>query len=274
MIDGRSAILGLLLLGATSGAIRGGDPVAASPPAPGPVLFAFNGRDLTGFSTFLRYQKQQDPAGVFTVADGCLHIAGTEFGGVTTDRAFADYHLIAEWRWGGETHYPRRWRARNSGVLVHCTGHEGDGLAAWMAGLEVQLIEGGSGDLILVPGKAGPPFRLEASVRTGGDGQAYYDPAGTLAARARGRLNWWGRDPAWRDVAWYRGPRDLDRPVGEWNRLDIVCAGDRITCYLNGQVANSARVLGNAAGRILLQSEGAEILFRKVEIHALAPSGQ
>ncbi len=241
------------------------------PPVVGPVAFAFNGKDLAGFSTFLRYQKQDDPARVFAVVDGCLRISGEEFGGITTLASFRDYHLVAEWRWGGRTSYPRRWRARNSGILVHCTGAEGDGLGSWMAGLESQLIEGGSGDLILVPGKDRPAPSLRAEVRTGADGQPYYQPGGEVVTRSKGRLNWWGRSPTWSDVIWCRGPDDLERPVGEWNRTELVCDGDRITCYLNGRVANAASHLSMTAGRVLFQSEGAEILFRKIEIHPLPP---
>ncbi len=104
-----------------------------APAASGPVRFAFNGKDLAGFSTYLRFQQRADPARVFSVTPtGDLRISGAEFGGITTEAAFADYHLVAEWRWGGETYYPRRWRARNSGILVHCTGAEGDGLGSWM----------------------------------------------------------------------------------------------------------------------------------------------
>jgi len=140
-----------------------------------------------------------------------------------------------------------------------------------MAGLESQIIEGGCGDLILVPGKNQPPGRLEAEVRTGPDGQAYYQLGGTVVTRTGGRLNWWGRDPAWNDVIWFRGPDDLDRPFGEWNRTELVCEGDRVTCFLNGRVANAASHLSMTSGRILFQSEGAEILFRKIEIRSLPP---
>ncbi len=241
------------------------------PSVVGPVLFAFNGVNLDGFSTFLRYQKKQDPARVFSVKDGQLRISGAEFGGITTAGSFADYHLVAEWRWGGPTYYPRRWRARNSGILVHCTGAEGDGLGSWMPSVESQLIEGGSGDLILVPGKDQTAPRLAAEVRTGADGQPYYQPGGTVITRAKGRLNWWGRDPGWTDVLWFRGPDDLERPVGDWNRTELVCDGDRITCTLNGRVANAASQLSRTSGRVLFQSEGAEILFRKIEIRALPP---
>ena len=242
------------------------------PPSAGPVLLAFNRRDLEGFSTFLRFHRRADPQQVFAVADGCLRISGREFGGLITDRSFANYHLIAEWRWGGATWPPRQWQARNSGILVHCVGEPGDGLGSWMPGLESQLIEGGSGDLILVPGPAQPPLRLEAEIRTDVTGQAYFQPGGMLAKRARGRLNWWGRDPAWRDVAWFRGAQDLDHPSGQWNRTELVCGGDRVTCYLNGQVANAAKLIGTTSGQVLLQSEGAEIFFRKFEIRELAPN--
>ncbi len=269
---GRVGFLGLWfgLMAAQAGEVPDFVKRIIPPPASGPVLFAFNGKDLEGFTTFLRYQKDNDPAHVFSVVDGCLRISGQEFGGATTKATFRDYHLVAEWRWGGETYYPRRWRARNSGILVHCSGAEGDGLGSWMASLESQLIEGGCGDLILVPGKDRPPPRLRSEVRTGPDGQPYYQPGGKVVTRTGGRLNWWGRDPGWNDVIWFRGPDDLDRPFGEWNRTELVCDGDRVTCYLNGRIASAADQLSMTSGRVLFQSEGAEILFRKIEIRALS----
>ena len=273
----RSRLLAALVLSLSSlavvapaGDLPGLSRAVAPPAASGPILFAFDGKGLGGFTTFLRDQGRDDPAGVFVVEAGCLRISGAEYGGITTRDSFANYHLVAEWRWGGPTHYPRRWLARNSGILFHCDGSEGDGLGAWMNGYEGQLIEGGSGDLILVPGKARPAPTLRAEVRTGADGQPYYRPGGEAVTRARGRLNWWGRDPRWRDALWFRGPDDLERPVGEWNRTDLVCDGDRVSVFLNGRLANAANHLSRSRGRIQFQSEGAEIWFRKIEIHRLS----
>ncbi len=253
----------------------GGDPIPKFAQDPPPIRsgepsFQFNGRNLDGFSTFLRYQKAADPAGVFGVRDGTIRISGAEVGSLITTREFADYHLIAEWRWGRATHPPRRWRARNSGVLVHCVGAPGDGLGAWMESVECQILEGGSGDLILVPGldrSAGP--RFSSTVRTGGDGQAYFEPAGSPAVRKGGRLNWWGRDPGWTDVLGYRGARDLDARGLDWNRTEVVCDGDRIEYRLNGVLVNAASGSSLRAGKILLQSEGAEIEFRRFEVRPL-----
>ncbi len=236
----------------------------------GPPTFAFNGKDLDGFYKFTRFHKRDDPDGVFRVVDGAIRISGAEPGSLTTAREFSDYHLIVEWRWGRETFPPRRWRARNSGVLVHCVGADGDGLGAWMESIECQILEGGTGDLIPVPGKdrsKGPHFSGEA--RTAPDGQPYYQKGGPTVVRKGGRLNWWGRDPGWADVLWFRGARDLDAPVGSWNRTEVVCDGDRVEYRLNGVLVNAASGSSLKRGKILLQSEGAEIFFRKFEVRPL-----
>ena len=57
----------------------------------------FNGRDLTGFYTFLRDRgRDQDPKGVFTVNDGLLRISGEEGGCITTTEEYENYRLVAE----------------------------------------------------------------------------------------------------------------------------------------------------------------------------------
>ncbi len=232
-----------------------------------PVL-SFNGRDLSGFYTFTRYHHYQDPLRVFTVRDGIIRVSGQETGGFTTRESFSDYHLIVEWRWGNETWPPRRFRARNSGVLVHCVGPDGGGLASWMESIECQIIEGGTGDLIVVPGKGAPPS-LSSEVRTGPDGQPYFQKGGELKTLRKFGFHWWGRDPGWKDVQWFRGPEDVERPVGEWNRMEVVCDGGTITYILNGVLVNAARDSSLTSGKILFQSEGAEIFFRKIEVRPL-----
>jgi len=235
----------------------------------GPPIFAFNGKDLGGFYTWTRFHKLADPDRVFTVADGMVRVSGREAGGFATRGDFADYHLIAEWRWGKQTWMPRRFNARNSGIMVHSVGPDGEALGIWMASVECQIIEGGTGDLILVPARGKTPPRLTSEVRDGPDGQPYYRKGGKPVTRAGGRLNWWGRDPDWKDVLWFRGRRDVEAPVGEWNRMEVICDGDRITCLLNGVVVNAGTGSSLASGKILFQSEGAEIFFRKIEVRPL-----
>jgi hypothetical protein len=233
----------------------------------GELLFAFNGKDLTGFYSYLHDHKYDDPSKVFTVRDGMLHISGEEFGGLTTRGEFHDYHLIVEWKWGERTWGKRKEKARDSGILVHCVGADGAASGNWMQSQECQIIEGGCGDFILVPGGEKPSLTCE--VRMGVDGQLYFEKGGRPVTRNSGRYNWWGRDPDWKDIRGFRGKRDVEKATGEWNRMDVICDGGSITNIVNGYVVNAATRSSLTKGKIMLQSEGAEIIFRKIEIRPL-----
>ena len=136
-----------------------------------------------------------------------------------------------------------------------------------MESQECQIIEGGCGDFIMVPGLNKP--RLTCEVRLGADGQPYFEKGGNPETRSSGRFNWWGRDPAWKDVLGFRGTRDVEKPAGEWNRIEVICDGDTITNIVNGYVVNVGTRSSLTRGKLIIQSEGAEILFRKFEIRPL-----
>src|SRR5688572_33340120 len=57
----------------------------------GEPVFAFNGKDLDGWYTYLNGEKYEDPNKVFSVQDGMLRISGQGFGGITTKQTFKDY---------------------------------------------------------------------------------------------------------------------------------------------------------------------------------------
>ena len=67
----------------------------------------------------------------------------------------------------------------------------------------------------------------------------------------------------------FRGRRDVEKPVGEWNRMEVICDGDTITNIVNGHVVNIGIKSSLTRGKLIFQSEGAEILFRKIEIRPL-----
>ena len=231
-------------------------------------VFQFNGKDLTGFYAYTRDHKYDDPKKVFSVVDGMIRISGEEFGGVATCGNFGNYHLVTEWKWGQKTWPPRTDKARDSGILVHCVGPDGAGLGQWMEAQECQIIEGGTGDFIMVPGLEKPSLTCET--RTGADGQPYFEKGATPITRNSGRYNWWGRDPAWKDVLGFRGSRDVENPPGEWNRMDVLCDGDTITVYLNNRLVNVGTKSSLTMGKIQFQSEGAEIFFRRIEVRPLS----
>jgi hypothetical protein len=244
-------------------------PAAQAPPAQrvtAPVRL-FDGRSLDGWSTWLKDSARTDPKGVFSVRDGALRISGEEWGGIATIGAYRDYRLVVEWKWGGATWGERKAAARDSGILVHGTGEDGAAAGVWLESIEAQVIEGGTGDLILVAGKGRPSFSAE--VRRDGD-QSYWQAGAPVVRMTEGRLNWFGRDPGWKDVVGFRGSRDVEKAVGEWNRQEVVADGDTLTSIVNGVTVARATACSHTEGRIQIQSEGAEILVRAVELHPIA----
>ena len=250
--------------------------VSSDPAAPREAIRLFNGKDLTNFYTWLGAPakgekplgKNNDPEKVFAVHDGMIHISGKIFGGIITEQEYANYRLVTEFRWGEKTWPPREDKARDSGILLHCAGADGAVGGVWMESIECQLIEGGTGDFILVAGKNKPSLTVEAEER---GGQLYYQPGAVPVTKDAGRFNWFGRDPRWQDVKGFRGKQEVEKPAGEWNTLECVCDGDRITNILNGKVVNAGTKASHTKGKILFQSEGAELFFRKIELRPLGP---
>ena len=234
---------------------------------PKDTIHLFNGTNLDGWYTWLKGDQYRDPKHVFSVKDGIIRISGEEWGGIATRNAYRDYHLIVEWKWGGPTHGERASKARDSGILVHAVGEDGAASGTWLESIESQVIEGGTGDFIMVGGRRQPS--LSAQVREGEKGELFWQEGGQTVRRDRGRFNWYGRDPEWKDQEGFRGKQDVESPTGEWNRSEVVCDGDTIKNILNGKVVNYGTDSSHTFGKIQIQSEGAEILIRRVELQPI-----
>ena len=247
------------------------------------VVRLFNGKDLSTFYTWLVDDRRSDPDKVFTVVDNvdgapAIRISGQKYGGLTTPDEYETYRLVVEFRWGAVTWKPRVDRARDSGVLVHCQGPDGGTRAnlngPWMRSIEAQIIEGGTGDFLLVPGFEADGTKhtpaMTATFTPDRDGEFVYDPKGSPRVFSNGdRVNWSGRDPDWVDRLGYRGARDVEKPAGEWNRLEVVVEQGRITNILNGVVVNVGTDPSYTRGKIMIQSEGAELFVRRVDLYPL-----
>lgn len=264
-----------IVLCLTAAAARAGD--ARSPSEP---LRLFNGKDLSGFYTWLQDTKRDDPRGVFTVTDaGLLRISGDGFGYLSTRQSFRNYRLVVEFKWGTRNWRGREGKARDSGIFLHSAGPDGnslDGNGAYKAAVECQIMQGAVGDLMLINGRrkdgSRVPVRLTAPVtpRRDADGWPTWHRGGQpVTLEMGGRLNWFAKDAAWRDVLDFRGRRDVESPPQEWTRIECVCDGNRITVLVNGVVVNEATKVSPSEGPILLQCEGSEIYFRTVELHPL-----
>ena len=67
----------------------------------------------------------------------------------------------------------------------------------------------------------------------------------------------------------FRGAKDVEKPVGEWNRLEAICEGGDVTYFVNGVKVMEGRNGSFSSGKLLFQSEGAEIFFRLIELQPL-----
>lgn len=228
--------LGLLVLSAVA-ALAAGDEIRL-----------FNGKNLDGFYTYLRsHGRNQDPDRVFRVENGQIRVSGAEYGYLCTEREFGDYYLSAEFRWGDATWAPRETKARDSGVLFHVSGED----KVWPRSIEYQLIEGGTGDIIVVDG---------ASLTVKGE------------TRDKGRFDRFGKG-AWQDVIGYRDPNgEVEKPRGEWNRMEMWIEGSKVRLHLNGKLVNEGTGASVTKGKILFQSEGAEVWFRNIVLRTLRPT--
>jgi len=249
------------------------EPSEAIAPTDG-VIRLFDGKTLGDCYTWLTTSQRADPHKVFRVENGVLHFTGDGLGALVTNKRYRDYHLVLEFKWGDRTWGDRAKNARDSGLLVHSNGVDGAYDGAWMPAVEVQIIEGGVGDFVPVPGNdvSGKPVALSytCNVARDPDGEVIWDPKGpretfSQTGKLR-RVNWYGRDSGWSDTKDFRGKLDVDSPRGEWTRMDVICDGGHIETYVNGKKVNEAFDVSPSAGRIQLQTELAEIFFRRWEL--------
>jgi hypothetical protein len=118
----------------------------------------------------------------------------------------------------------------NNGVLVHVT-KPGE-LGVWPKCLEVQLASGDAGDFWII----GTTIDVEnAHQRRDG----------------RRHLNLSDGD---------------EKPLGEWNKMEITCRGDEVVVKVNGKLVNHATNVSQTKGAIALQSEGTPIEFRDIKL--------
>lgn len=231
----------------------------------------FNGDNLDGWYSFLKNRgRDNDPKSVFTVKDGMIRISGEEWGCITTLAEYENFSLVTEFKWGELAFEPRLDKARDCGVLLHSQGEDGGSSGTWIHSIECQIIEGGTGDFIVV-GDGSDQFQITSTVAFEKQGNSFvFQPEGHPETINTGRINWFGRDPEWKDTLGFRGENDIEKTVGEWNTLECIAEDDQITIFLNGILVNKATNVKPSKGRIQIQSESAEIFFRKIELTPLS----
>lgn len=127
-------------------------------------------------------------------------------------------------------HVEWRWvgEGTNSGLFLHVQ----DGDKLWPNAIECQLCNGKAGDFVML----------------GGSKISEIECVGKFPIKDRNG--------------------NFEKPVGEWNTAEIVCEGNSITVYINGELQNQATA-ETSEGYIALQSEGGPVEFRNVQLGKL-----
>ncbi|MFN7140987.1 MAG: family 16 glycoside hydrolase, partial [Limisphaerales bacterium] len=137
------------------------------------------------YSYMKEFGVDNDPDKVFQWKNGQLLISGQYYGYLATKNEYSNYVLIAEYKYGEKTWPPREDKARDSGILCHFVGRD----QIWPKALEAQIIEGGSGDILVVSGA-----KLTIDGVTKGPRTERFDRP--------------GRNP-WKDEKGFRGPNEI-----------------------------------------------------------------
>jgi len=238
----------------------------------------FNGRDLTGWDTYLKPGSDStgnqsgglnnDPQHVFTVikdgTENVIRISGEGIGAISTKKEYDNYHLQLMFRWGALTWGQKKNKKKDSGLLYHSVGPYGADWGAWMRSQEFQVQEGDCGDYWGCAGGLADIPVLKKS-----DSEYVYDPAGALTTfRADNTI---GRHCI-------KGS-DAERPSGQWNTLDLYCHGDTSVHVINGKLMmilyhsgqlEKGQVLPLTKGKLQIQSEGAEVFYKAIKIQSIS----
>ena len=245
----KHTMLGLLAVSCAS-AYAQTAPSAAIPAHKAPIVL-FDGSNLSQFDTFIRGRGlNSDPEHVFKVEDGVIHVSGHEMGYIVTKQPFHRFYLRADFKWGEGTFAERAGQARDSGILYNIQGEP----KVWPRSIEFQIKEGETGDFWMTDGAA----------LTGSDGKRVEAPASH--AQNIGHID---KGPEENVVGFRNTSGEFEKPHGQWNTLEIVVEDKIVRQYVNGTLANVGTDPFPAEGKILFQSEGAEIFFRNIQLYPL-----
>jgi hypothetical protein len=202
-----------------------------------------------------------DPKHVFSVIEEAgqpvLKITGEIYGGAVTRQEYSNYHFTCQVKFVEKKWPPREKSPLNSGVLYHSTGPHGAAANAWMRSFEFQGMEARRGDLYRVAG-------TDADIRT-----TPRDPA-----NPKTKVKWDPTQPANNNNP-VEHAGDYDGSSGEWTTVDIYALGRQSVHLINGHVVmalDNTRLKDGtplSAGKIQLQSEGAEVYYRDVRIQPI-----
>jgi hypothetical protein len=231
----------------------------------------FDGVDLHGWYPWVPSSGRRDPTGIFRAHDGVIHVfdipttdQDQEFAYLATFAEYADFRVRFEYRWTGRQFNPTRrqgWKL-DSGFFVTVVGPD----MIWPRAQECQVMAGDTGDVYLFdratfgttvadPAQRPPVFTC--------GGTPYVTPGNPNPD--------WGNSRVGRTA-------QADT-LADWNHVEVTIVGETSEYVVNGQTVmrgwrrrqpdGAGGDMPLLRGRVLIQEEGAEVLFRDVAMMGL-----
>lgn len=196
----------------------------------------FNGKDLTGW---VNVNTDED---TWSVRDGLLVCTGHPIGVMRTEKQYENFLLHIEWR--------HMEAGGNSGVFGWSTGTVPEGRRL-PTGLEVQMLELDWVNQHTMKDGSKPPIAYVHGELFGAGGLT------TVPDNPRGSRS--------------KSIENRCKGKGEWNVYDVVFVDGVVKLSVNGKFVNGLSHASVKKGYLCLESEGAEIHFRNIQIMELPP---
>jgi len=193
----------------------------------------FNGKDLSGWHWDVpEMDNNTNARNPFIIRNGMFVSLGTPGGHLITDKVYKNYHIEVQYRFAG--------KPGNCGLLVHASTPRAL-YGMFPKSIEVQMEHTNAGDFWCIQENIEVP---------------------DMETRRGDKARWGVNGDKLRKIE--RLQQNVEKPVGEWNKMVVECLDDQVKVWVNEVFVNHGFNCTANSGRIALQAEGAEVEFRKV----------
>jgi hypothetical protein len=198
----------------------------------------FNGKDLKGWHADVpEMDKNVNAKTPFIIRDGLLVSLGTPGGNLITDSIYSNYKIEVQYRFAG--------KPGNCGLLVHASTPRAL-YGMFPKSIEVQIEHTNAGDFWCIEQDITVP---------------------DMEQRRGDKSRWGVNGDKLRKIE--RLVQNVEKPVGEWNKMVVECKNDEVIVWVNDILVNHGYKCTASSGQIALQAEGSEVEFRKVSLTKL-----
>lgn len=195
----------------------------------------FNGKNLEGWHIDVpEMDKNKDARNPFIIRNGLLVSLGTPGGHLITDKIYKNYRIEVQYRFAA--------KPGNCGVLVHASTPRAL-YGMFPKSIEVQMEHTMAGDFWCIEEDITVP---------------------DMETRRGPKENWGINGDKLRRIR--RLVQEVEKPVGEWNKMVIECLNNEVKVWVNDTFVNHGTNCTVSSGQIALQAEGSEVEFRKVDL--------